>query len=381
LEVARGVTHVPDILYRWRTHTNSAGHRKQSAVMANTCALKTAHLRRIGFPDAEVSHGPSFNTFTVRYFGHPRGRILGIIPTKNQVHLLRRCIETVRATTEGLDLDLMVVDHESDDPKTLAYLQDIEASGTARVLSYRGEFNFGAINNHAVNTCGAGYDYFLFLNNDIEATMPGWLDAMLDLGMRADVGSVGATLVYPDGSVQHSGVIVGLCGPAEHAFKTVPFRSDAPGHGAGLHATREYSAVTAACMLVPAQVFHAVHGFDEQLAVGFNDTDLCLRIGKMGNRIVNCAEAVLVHHESATRGQSLDGHDAHPQDSALFVRRYKDLIKFGDPHFSPLLSNEDATLVLKPSARLEPSIRYSTVTNFLPAPSRAAQQMCGVGVD
>ena len=379
LEVARRVTHVPDILYRWRTHTDSTGHRKRAAVMASTCALKTAHLRRIGFPDAEVSHGLSFNTFTVRYFGRPSGRILGIIPTKNQVHLLRRCIETVRATTKGLDLDLLVVDHESDDPKTLAYLRDIEASGTAGVLPYRGDFNFGAINNHAVNTCGAGYDYFLFLNNDIEATTPGWLDAMLDLGMRADVGAVGATLLYPDGSVQHSGVIVGLCGPAEHAFKTVPFRSDAPGYGAGLHATREYSAVTAACMLVPAQAFHAVHGFDEQLAEGFNDTDLCLRIGKTGHRIINCAEAVLVHHESATRGQSLDGHDAHPQDSALFVRRYNDLITFGDPHFSPLLSNDDATLVLKPSARLEPSIRYRTATNFLPEPSRAARRIYAVG--
>jgi GT2 family glycosyltransferase len=379
LEVARRVTHVPDILYRWRTHTDSAGHRKRAAVMANTCALKAAHLHRIGFPEAKVSPGPSFNTFSVRYFGHPSGRILGIIPTKNQVHLLRRCIETVRATTKCLDLNLMVVDHESDDAETLAYLRDIEASGTARVLPYRGDFNFSAINNFAVNTCGAGYDYFLFLNNDIEATTSGWLDAMLDLGMRSDVGAVGATLLYPDGSVQHSGVIVGLCGLAEHAFKTVPFRSDAPGYGAGLHATREYSAVTAACMLVPARAFHAVHGFDERLAVGFNDTDLCLRIGKLGNRIVNCAEAVLIHHESATRGQSLDGHDAHPQDSDLFARRYKDLIASGDPHFSPLLSTGDATIVLNPVARLEPSIRFRTVTNFLPGPGRSDHRICAVG--
>lgn len=370
LEVAKSVTHVPDILYRWRTHAGSAGHEQQGAVMARTCTLKTEHLKRIGFPDAVVREGASFNTFKVTYFGMPAGRILGIIPTKNRCNLLRKCIETIRSTTRNLHLDLLVVDHQSDDPETLTYLRDIQASGAARVLRYEGTFNFSAMNNQAVYGSEAVYDYFLFLNNDIEATTPGWLDAMLDLATRNDVGVVGATLLYPDGRVQHSGVIVGLCGTAEHAFKTLPFGSDNPGYCAGLHATCDYSAVTAACMLIPAEAFHAVGGFDEDLVVGYNDTDLCLRIGQTGRRILNCADAVLIHHESASRGQSLDRHDSHPLDTGLFVSRYKSLIQAGDPHFSPLLATDNPTFIPGAASRFDKRIRYRTVTDFLPTARR-----------
>jgi GT2 family glycosyltransferase len=365
LEVAKKVTQVPDILYRWRNNIGSAGHTQMSAVMSTTCAVKTAHLRRIGFPDAEVTPGRSFNTFKVRYFDRPTGRVLVIIPTKNHGDILKVCVESVFETTKGLELDLVIVDHESADPATLTYLETLESGGRARVLPYIGLFNYGAINNRAVLEYGSGYDYFLFMNNDIEATKTGWLDGMVDLAMRADVGAVGATLLYPDGSVQHSGVIVGLKGTAEHAFKTVPFRSDEPGYGAGLHATREYSAVTAACMLVPATAFNAVGGFDEDLEVGFNDTDLCLRIGSKGYRIINCADAVLLHHESATRGRDV-GFDPHPADSALFVSRYADFMRAGDPHFSSLLDPNNPTIALDPAARMRPYVTSRSVSDFLP---------------
>jgi GT2 family glycosyltransferase len=372
LEVAKKVTHVPDILYRWRTSTRSAGHAQQAEVMAATCAAKTAHLRRLGFAEAEVRAGPSFNTFRVRYFGAPAGRVLGIVPTKNQTGLLRRCLESVRATTAGVALDLVVVDHQSDDPETQEYLRALEAAGTARVLHYAGAFNFSAINNLAVATCGAGYDDFLFLNNDIEAIEPGWLGAMMDLAMRQDVGAVGATLLFPDRTVQHAGVIVGLYEAAEHAFKSLSYRGDEPGYGAGLHATREYCAVTAACMLVPAEVFRAVKGFDERLKVGFNDTDLCLRIGQQGYRILNCGEAVLMHHESVSRGKGPEGYDPHPRDSALFRSRYKRLLREGDPHFSPLLGLDNTVFGLRSMARLSRTIRYRSQTDFLPRGRRGA---------
>ena len=130
---------------------------------------------------------------------------------------------------------------------------------------------------------------------------------MLDLAMRSDVGVVGATLLYPDRRVQHAGVIVGINGAAEHGYKFVQFDDNNPGYGSGLHATREFSAVTAACMLVRADVFRAAGGFDEKLEVGFNDTDLCLRIGQKGYKVVNCSDAILTHHESASRGKSQDG--------------------------------------------------------------------------
>ena len=273
---------------------------KKGEVVDTTSRLKVAHLQRIGFAEAEVRGGISFNIFNVRYFAPGRSRILGIIPTKNQVQLLKLCVESVRSTTRTLDLDLVIIDHQSDDPETLAYLHEVRASGVARVIPYEGAFNYSAINNHAIESVGSDYDHFLFLNNDIEARDQGWLEAMVDLATRADVGVVGATLLYPNGLVQHSGVIVGLHGVADHAFRALPYSTEKSGYGGSLHAAREYSAVTAACMLVPAPVFSEVGGFDEKLVVGFGDTDLCLRIVNKGYRAINCAEAVLFHHELAS---------------------------------------------------------------------------------
>ncbi len=373
LEVAGTVTHVPDILYRWRTNSGSAGHVRQDAVVATTCKIKTAHLRRIGFPEAEVTPGISFNTFKIRYFSQHTGRILAVIPTKNQGSMLRVCVESLLATTRGLNLDIAIVDHESNDPETQRYLKDLADAGTARIVPYQGIFNYSAINNHAVKACGSGYQYFLFMNNDVEARQAGWLDAMVDLAMLSGVGAVGATLLYPSGSVQHSGVVIGMHGAAEHAFKTLPFRSRDPGYGAGLHATRDYSAVTAACMLVPAEAFAAVSGFDESLAVGFNDTDLCLRMGLKGYRSINCADAVLVHHESATRGKETGG-DPHPGDTALFVSRYAELMQSGDPYFSPLLDKANPTFVMDPLVRKKRFVRARSVTRFLPKPAHGASE-------
>ena len=359
LEHVRTVTHIPDLLYRWRTVHNSTGHTRRKEVMAASRAVKTEHLRRIGFPDAVVTDGPSFNIFSTRYRAKPKGRVLAIIPTKNQFALLRLCIESLRRTTAGLDLDLAIVDHQSDDPRTVEYLASLAASGDARIVSFQGPFNYSAINNKAVATCGAGYDHFLFLNNDIEARAPGWLDAMVDLADTPGIGVVGSTLLYPNGTVQHGGVIVGMRGVAEHVFKFVPFKMGGA-HRAALHATREYSAVTAACMLVPSPVFHQVGGFDETLAVGFNDTDLCLRIGYAGFKVVNCADAVLIHHESASRGKSHSGGDPHPEDSALFRQRHRAIIENGDAFFSPLLSREHPEIQLDPLRRLSATVAYRT---------------------
>jgi len=362
LEVSSKVTHVPDILYRWR---RGQVQLQPAKIMRVGCAVRTAHLRRLGFEDARVTEGVSFNTFEVRYCGQVPGRILAVIPTKNRVDLLKLCVESLRATTQGLHLDLLVVDHESDDPETLNYLRALEDTGTARVLRYAGNFNYSAINNAAIRACGAGYDYFLFLNNDIEARRPGWLEAMLDLAAREEIGLVGATLLYPYGLVQHSGVILGLDSMAEHAFRDAPYAPDMPGYGASLHATREYSAVTAACILLPQAAFHAVGGFDEGFAVGFGDIDLCLRIGQAGYKVVNCAQAVLIHHESATRGKSFVG-DPHPQDTKLFRQRHRAFLQAGDPCFSPLLATDRPAFEVSPATRFSTVVRYRTASGFLP---------------
>ena len=163
---------------------------------------------------------------------------------------------------------------------------------------------------------------------------------MRSLAGRADVGAVGATLLYPDDTIQHAGVVVGLNGPADHAHKFVPFWRRPNERNRGLTGmllvTRDYSAVTAACLMTRSSVFESVGGFDEAFAVGFNDTDLCLRIGGTGLKILNDAYTVLYHHESATRRTS--GGVAHPEDATLFRERWESVFSEGDPFYNPLFT-------------------------------------------
>jgi len=202
----------------------------------------------------------------------------------------------------------------------------------------RSVFNFSAINNYAVSQLGEGYTHYLFCNNDIEAISPGWLERMLELGQKPNVGIVGAMLFYPDRKhIQHAGVCVGMYGAAEHYGKWLQFPDD-PVEPELMRVNREVSAVTAACMLVRADAFRAVEGFDEAIAVGFGDVDLCLRIGERGYRVILSPHARLVHHESYTRGTSRV--DPHPKDSALFRLKWKQVLRAGDPFYNPGYSNE-----------------------------------------
>jgi O-antigen biosynthesis protein len=367
LEHASKVTHIPDILYRWRQVSSSSGHQKADQVTQTTIGILQRHLARLGF-NGRVSAGPIFNTYRTRFFDSralARGKVAIIVPTKNREDLLRMCVESIEATVPRDEYDLIVVDHESDSPSAQQYFASI--SGRHRVLPYSGNFNFSKINNYAVRALGNQYTYYLFMNNDIEAVETGWLGAMRDLAARADVGIVGAMLLYPDRTVQHAGVIMGMHGAAEHAHKWVPFYDGdrrAPGYDQALAANRDFSAVTAACLMMRAEVFHEVGGYDEKLVVGFNDVDLCLRVGQAGYRIINSAEAVLIHHESASRGKSTT--DPHPEDSLLFTTRYREMITHGDPYFSPLLSDKEPRIALNPEAKWTADIAIRSCSRFLP---------------
>jgi GT2 family glycosyltransferase len=341
IENSRWIAHIPAVLYRWRTHPASLGHAARDAVTDATVSALRRHLARTG-EKAMVSPGPVFNTCRIDWPRPPR-RTLAIIPTRNRADLLRQCLDSVEATVAAGDLDILVIDHASDQPETIAYLAALD--GRARVMRYEGPFNFARMNNLAVERYGQAYDQYLFLNNDIEAREAGWFERLSSLCARPDVGAAGATLLYPDGRIQHAGVVLGLGGFAEHVYKFEPFLLDGarnPGRGCALVATRDVSAVTAACMMVRREVFEAVDGFDEAFAVGFNDTDLCLRIGAAGYKILNDGLAVLVHHESATRRG--DGLLRHPEDAARLIERWGVDIEAGDMFFSPLRSSDPANL-------------------------------------
>lgn len=334
IERARSIAHIPVPLYRWRTHTQSAGHAKLESVMAATRAALARHHTRIG-RQAVVSDGPVFNTFRHDAAPVPPHTLI-IVPTKDRLDLVKPCVDSLLATTTA---DVLIVDHESRDAEVLSYFAGLP--DRVRVQRFVGPFNYSRINNEAVREFGAGYDLLLFANNDIEAIEPGWLDHMAGLCMREDVGAVGALLLYSDGSVQHGGVVLGVGGPAEHVYKNTSHKLGErrnPGYLSGLVAVRDYMAVTGACLMMRADVFRQVGGFDELLVVGFNDIDLCLRLREAGLSVLFDGHAVLHHHESATRIKSQQLR--HPEDTDLMSRRWADVLAHSDPYFSPMFGTK-----------------------------------------
>lgn len=232
-----------------------------------------------------------------------------IIPTRNRLDLLRTCLEGVAATVYP-DIEVIVVDNDSDDPATLAYLADRERAGV-RVLRHAGPFNYSAINNRAVAQSRG--QLLCLLNNDIEILSPDWLAIMATQALRDDVGAVGAQLLYPDGRIQHAGVVIGVGNAAGHAHRFV--RPQAEGYFRR-HALPQFTAaVTAACLVVAKERFLAVGGLDEaNFAVAFNDVDLCLRLNQRGWQSLYEPRAVLIHHESVSRG-----FDQDPVGAARFA--------------------------------------------------------------
>lgn len=340
-EKAKTIVHIPEILYRWRQQQQSAGHQKKEQVMATSKRILEQHLSRC-HEEGTVEDGQAFNFFDVRYRVQSEVRVAIIIPTKNHGELLRQCVESIERTVKQTSYEIVVIDHESDDPRTLAYLEHLQDKH--RVLRYEGPFNFSAINNWAVSQLAEDdYTHYLFCNNDIEAVDAGWLERMVEFGQKPDVGIVGPTLYYPDNDIiQHAGVCVGIYGAAEHYGKWLSkWRPDDgtihPGYGGSLIANHEMSAVTAACMLMRRDAFEKINGYGEEFVVGFGDVDLCLRTIQAGYRIIFCPQAALIHHESYTRGQSR-GEDPHPEDSALFQQRWRAFLRQGDPYYSPHLS-------------------------------------------
>lgn len=291
-------------------------------------------------------------------------RVAIIVPTRNAVELLRQCVDSLTASGALERAALWIVDHCTDDPLALDYLDKL--AERHHVVRASGEFNFSRLVNLGVDAAGSDYSYYLLLNNDIEALQPGWLEHLLAVAGRQGVGAVGATLVYPDGIIQHAGVVLGMRGLAGHYQLGTPLHDDRGRRHRGpqqtLVATREVSAVTAACLLVDRDAWTAVEGFDEAIAVGYGDVDFCLRLGNAGYRILHDPHSVLVHHESRSRGRAL--WDPHPSDTRQFIDRYRRSILEGDPFYSPLLSN---TLTQCQLGRALPGVpRTSRVTAIRP---------------
>ena len=268
-----------------------------------------------------------------------------IIPTRNGLALVKGCIESILNKTTYSNYEILLIDNGSDDPECLKYFNQLSKHSKIKVLNYAGEFNYSAINNFAAKN--ATGEVLALVNNDIEVIEPNWLTNMVSHVMRDDIGCVGAKLLYSDNRIQHAGVVMGYGGGAGHGHKYFP--SDHFGYMNRLIATQNYSAVTAACLLIKAKDFWAVGGLNaKKLTIAFNDVDLCLKVRELGKRNLYCAEAVLYHHESVSRG-----HEDTPEkvkrfnaELAYLQTTWADVIA-ADPAYNPNLTLKRENFAIK----------------------------------
>ncbi|EAW38135.1 glycosyltransferase [Lyngbya sp. PCC 8106] len=343
------IAHLPLVLYHWRTAPGStaiSGAAKPASFEAGRLAVQEALDRReieskVYQPDWAVKQ--SLGIFSHQFIDNGPSVTI-IIPTKNQLNLLQACLKSLLEKTTYQNYEVMIIDNESDDPKTLEYLDWIALAETEpkisvlRVANPHGKFSFAAINNRAVEQTQT--DYVLFLNNDTEIISPEWLSQMMGYIQFEKVGAVGARLIFPDDHIQHAGIIHGLHHKlAGHAFKLS--HRDYFGYLAYSKVVRNYSAVTAACLLTPRQLFLELGGFDEQnFAVAYNDADYGYRLTEKNYRCVYCAEAELLHKEGTSRGFKDD-----PKEVAHFRQKYADKI---DPYYSHHLSLDNEWFHIQP---------------------------------
>lgn len=331
------VRHIPKILYHWRTVSGStavAVSEKNYSVDAARRALSD-HLKRQG-SEAEVRRVAGDHWQIVYPVPDPAPLVSVIIPTRNAAGLVRTCVASILARTEYPRFEIILVDNQSDDPAALALFADLGREAEVRVLRYDQPFNFSAINNFAARQ--ARGEVLCFLNNDIEVITGRWLDELVSQAMRPGIGAVGAMLYYPDNTIQHAGVVLGLGGVANHAFQHHRHGSDGYMNRARL--TQNYSAVTGACLTVRRQWFESVGGFNERdLPVAFNDIDLCLRLRAAGHLTVWTPFAELYHHESASRGsdETPEKRERFGREIEYMQRTWGELLA-RDPAYNPNLS-------------------------------------------
>lgn len=340
VEKARHVTHVPRVLYHWHmweTSTATSGDAKGYAQEAGMNAVR-AHFKRIGV-DVEVTEGErpfSYHVFNRPPVEHPRVSIL--IPSRDHAELLQRCIDSIIGKTTYDSYEVLVIENNSERTETFSYYQQVqrENKGLVRVVTWdgKGGFNYSSLINFGAKESSG--DYLLLLNNDMELRTPDWLERMVGLASRKDVGAVGALLLYPDNTVQHAGVIVsGSC--ANH------FGIDLPESNHGycnlIEDEQDLSAVTGACLMVSRENFQEVGGLDRDLAVAFNDVDFCLKLREQGLLVVYTPQVVLTHFESVSRGSdySTDRVKRFAHEVGIMRERWSDYYGLGDPYYSPLL--------------------------------------------
>lgn len=292
--------------------------------------------------NADIAMSVGVGTTTVLDTDNKRPLISVIIPNCDHAEDLRRCVESLLYVNSYPNIEILIVENNSKSEEISAYYNELEKNlpDIIRIMRWDGEFNYSAINNYGA--AQAKGELLLLLNNDTKIIEPDSLKSMAAYAMRDNTGAVGACLLYGDKTIQHAGVIVGI-GPdrtAVHPSQGVPFVER--GYRDSIHHVQNYSAVTAACLMVRKSVYDSVGGLDEKLAVAYNDIDFCLRLRKQGLLNVYVPEALLFHYESRSRGRDDKGanHERFVKEVDFFKGRWKKLLEAGDHYYNPNLSKE-----------------------------------------
>lgn len=338
-EKARSIAHIPKVLYYWRGHSGSvaSGIQAKAYTVDAARAALAEHLKRVGL-SGTVLDSTIPSTYKIQYdiAGEPLVSI--VIPNMDHVDDLKKCIDSITAKSTWKHYEIVIVENNSKEPRTFEYYRSIESRPEIRIVKWEGGFNFSAICNHGVRA--AKGDYILLLNNDIQVITPDWLEQMLMFAQRDDVGAVGAMLYYPDDTIQHAGVILGIGGVAGHSHKY--FERGKYGYASRLTIAQNLSAVTAACCMISRNAWERVGGLDEGFTVAFNDVDLCMRIRKAGYLIVWTPYAELYHFESKSRGaeDTPEKQTRFKSEIDRFYEKWGDALKAGDPYYNPNLTLE-----------------------------------------
>lgn len=335
-EQAQNVAHIAKILYHWRVHKESTADNPLSKMYAYEAGKKAieGHLARCHI-DGEVLQTDNLGFYRVKYPVKGKPLVSILIPNKDQVDTLDKCLRSIEERTDYDNYEIIIIENNSTEQKTFDYYNQI-CNDKIRVVYWKKEFNYSAINNFGVDQ--AKGEYLLLLNNDMEVISRDWMSELLGHCQRPEVGAVGARLYYPDDTVQHAGIIIGIGGVAGSVFVGMKRGYTGYMHRAAIQ--QDLSAVTAACMMIKRSVFEEAGRLEEQLKVAFNDVDLCLKIRKNGYLIVYDPYVELYHYESKTRGA---------EDTKEKVRRFQseieymrchwiDILKNGDPAYNPNLT-------------------------------------------
>ena len=347
-EIAKNIVHIPKILYHWRIHPNSTAEMPDAKPYAYEAGRQAVadHIERIGLKGT-VEFGETPGVYQVQYdvIGNPKVCIL--IPNKDAIEILKTCIESIKKLTTYENYEIVIIENNSTEKETFEYYEALKENEKIKIVYYpKKGYNYAGIINYGVKNCDG--EYVVQLNNDTELITPNWIEKMLGFAQREDVGAVGGRLYYPDGSIQHAGIVVGICGLAANMLTNLP--KDTHGYFAKESLIQNMSAVTGALLFSRRDIYEKVGYMDEEnLAVAFNDVDFCLKIRELGKLVIYNPFVEFWHYESKTRGyeDTPEKKERFEREANNFKTRWKDFIEKGDPYYNINLRDDTAQYEVK----------------------------------